>query len=88
MKFKRNYVTIEKKVEGIAGKVMTELQVWAKELCYRKCALETGEKMIEAIGLNKKNNFKVIPNYRQYANIKSSICLEKEMLIGIIMYIF
>ena len=79
MEFKRMFVPIEKRGKGIAGKVLTELQVWAKELGYRKCVLETGDKMIEAIGLYKKNNFKIIPNYGQYANIKSSICLEKEI---------
>lgn len=79
MEIKRMFVPIEKRGKGIAGKVLTELQVWAKELGYRKCVLETGDKMIEAIGLYKKNNFKIIPNYGQYANIKSSICLEKEI---------
>ena len=79
MEIKRMFVPIDKRGKGIAGKVLTELQVWAKELGYRKCVLETGDKMIEAIGLYKKNNFKIIPNYGQYANIKSSICFEKEI---------
>ena len=74
MEIKRMFVPIEKRGKGIAGKILTELQVWAKELGYRKCVLETGDKMIEAIGLYNKSNFKIIPNYGQYANIKSSIC--------------
>ena len=73
------FVPIEKRGKGIAGKVLTELQVWAKELGNRKCVLETGDKMIEAIGLYKKNNFKIIPNYGQYAAIESSVCFEKEL---------
>ena len=79
MEIKRMFVPIEKRGKGIAGKILTELQVWAKELGYRKCVLETGDKMIEAIGLYNKSNFKIIPNYGQYANIKSSICFEKEI---------
>ena len=79
MEIKRMFVPIEKRGKGIAGKVLTELQVWAKELGNRKCVLETGDKMIEAIGLYKKNNFKIIPNYGQYAAIESSICFEKEL---------
>ena len=79
MEIKRMFVPIDKRGKGIAGKVLTELQVWAKELGYRKCVLETGDKMIEAIGLYKKHHFKMIPNYGQYANIESSICFEKEI---------
>ena len=79
MEIKRMFVPIEKRGKGIAGKILTELQVWAKELGYRKCVLETGDKMIEAIGLYNKSKFKIIPNYGQYANIKSSICFEKEI---------
>lgn len=36
--------------------------------------------MIEAIGLYKKNNFQIIPNYGQYANIGESVCFEKEIV--------
>lgn len=79
MEIKRMFVTIEKRGNGIAGKILAELEVWAKELNYKKCVLETGDKMIEAIGLYNKSNFKIIPNYGQYANIKSSICFEKEI---------
>lgn len=81
VEIKRMFVPIEKRGKGIAGRILTELQVWAKELGYRKCVLETGDKMVEAIGLYKKNNFKIIPNYGQYANIESSICFEKEILL-------
>ncbi|MBL7704476.1 MAG: GNAT family N-acetyltransferase [Taibaiella sp.] len=79
MEIKRMFVLADSRGNGIAGRVLTELQVWAKELGYSKCILETGDKMIEAIGLYKKNNFKIIPNYEQYANIVSSICFEKEI---------
>lgn len=79
MEIKRMFVPIDKRGKGIAGKVLTELQVWAKELGYRKCVLETGDKMIEAIGLYKKHHFIIIPNYGQYANVESSICFEKEI---------
>lgn len=79
MEIKRMFVPPEKRGNGIAGKILTELQVWAKELNYRKCVLETGDKMIEAIGLYHKSNFKIIANYEPYANIKSSICFEKEI---------
>ncbi|MGJ1262522.1 GNAT family N-acetyltransferase [Sphingobacterium spiritivorum] len=79
MEVKRMFVPIEMRGKGIAGKILNELQIWAKELGYSKCILETGDKMIEAIGLYKKHHFKIIPNYGQYANIESSVCFEKEI---------
>lgn len=77
MEIKRMFVPLENRGKGIAGQILKELQVWAKELGYQKCVLETGDKMIEAIGLYKKNNFVIIPNYGQYASEESSICFEK-----------
>lgn len=77
MEIKRMFVPLENRGKGIAGQILKELQVWAKELGYQKCVLETGDKMIEAIGLYKKNNFVVIPNYGQYVSEESSICFEK-----------
>ena len=77
MEIKRMFVPIEKRGKGIAGKILTELQVWAKELGYKRCVLETGDKMIEAISLYKKNNFCIIKNYGQYAEVENSVCFEK-----------
>ena len=79
MEIKRMFVPIDKRGNGIAGKILHELKNWAKELEYKKFVLETGDKMIEAISLYKKHNFKIIPNYGQYANVESSICFEKDI---------
>lgn len=79
MELKRMFVPLNKRGKGIARGVLEELQNWAKELGYKKCVLETGDKMPEAISLYIKSGFKIIPNYGQYTNIKSSICFEKEI---------
>lgn len=73
------FVSIEKRGRGIASKVLAELEAWGKELGFRKFVLETGEDMKDAIALYLKNNFKPIPNYGQYANVKNSVCFEKEI---------
>jgi len=44
MEIKRMFVSIDKRGNGIAGKILHELQLWAKELGYKKCILETGYK--------------------------------------------
>lgn len=77
MEVKRMYVSLEKRGNGIASLVLQELEKWAAELGYTKCILETGLKQPEAISLYKKNNYILIPNYGQYAEVESSVCFEK-----------
>ncbi len=77
MEVKRMYVLPEKRGLGIASIVLKELENWAKELGYKKCILETGKKQPEAIALYQKNNYKVIPNYGNYAGVDNSVCFEK-----------
>ena len=77
MEVKRMFVPLSKRNKGLASMVLRELETWAKELKYKKCILETGEKQPEAIRLYKKNNYHVIPNYGQYAGVESSVCFEK-----------
>lgn len=76
---KRMFVSLENRGKGIASKVLLELEKWAKELGYTKCILETGERQPEAISLYKKNNYSVIKNYGQYAEVKTSVCFEKQL---------
>jgi GNAT superfamily N-acetyltransferase len=79
MEVKRMYTLPVGRGKGIASKVLKELEIWAAELSYGRCMLETGKRQPEAIALYKKNGYKIIPNYGQYAGIENSICFEKEM---------
>lgn len=79
MEIKRMFVPVEKRGKGIAGSVLQELLQWAGELGYKKCILETGIQMPEAIALYRKNGFNTIPNYGQYAAVESSVCFEKKI---------
>ena len=79
MEIKRMYTSPGSRGKGIAAKVLTELEKWATELSCKKCILETGKRQPEAIGLYKKNGYKLIPNYGQYAEIENSLCFEKEI---------
>ena len=74
---KRMFVKDEYRSKGIATKVLIELELWTGELGYNRCILETGLKQPEAIHLYKKNHYKVIPNYGQYAGVDNSVCMEK-----------
>jgi len=79
MEIKRMYVSPEGRKKGIAAKILSELEKWATELSCTKCILETGKRQPEAIGLYKKNGYKLIPNYGQYAEVENSLCFEKEL---------
>ena len=79
MEIKRMYTSPESRGKGIATKVLTELEKWAIELSYEKCVLETGKRQPEAIGLYKKNGYRLVPNYGQYAGIENSVCFEKDI---------
>jgi putative acetyltransferase len=77
MEVKRMYVLPEKRGHGIAASILGALEIWAKELNYARCVLETGQKQPEAIALYKKEDYQIIPNYGQYEGIDNSVCFEK-----------
>lgn len=77
MEVKRMYTHQSARCKGIATKILVELEKWSKELGYDKCMLETGIKQEDAIALYTKQQYKVIPNYGQYAGVKNSVCFEK-----------
>jgi GNAT superfamily N-acetyltransferase len=77
VEIKRMYVLPEGRRKGIASKVLNELELWAKELNFTKCILETGKQQPEAIELYKKNNYTITPNFGFYENVENSVCFEK-----------
>jgi GNAT superfamily N-acetyltransferase len=77
VEIKRMYTNPEKRGKGFASKILNELEVWAKEVGYNRCVLETGIKQPEAIALYEKCGYIRIPNYGQYIGIDNSVCYEK-----------
>lgn len=76
---KRMYVSKEYRGKGFAQNILKELEIWAKELDFKKCILETGKRQVEAVHFYHKCNYKVIPNYGQYTGMENSICFEKKL---------
>ena len=74
---KRMFVLPEGRGKGIATKILTELEIWAKDSGYDSCILETSQKLESAIALYRKYGYKDIPNYGQYIGVKSSMCMKK-----------
>jgi len=79
MELKRMYVSPKGRENGTGTKILLALELWAKELKYTKCILETGIVLSEAVALYKKNDYQIIQNYGQYTGIKNSICFEKQL---------
>lgn len=79
MEIKRMYVAAERRGRGIATRILSALELWARELSCEKCILETGMKQPEAIGLYLKSGYTRIPNYGQYVGVANSVCFEKNL---------
>lgn len=74
---KRMFVRPENRGRGIAGKILTELEIWANEFKFSVFILETGVKQPEAIGLYQKSGYEITPSYGQYLNVENSVCMKK-----------
>ena len=77
MEVKRMFVAENNRGLGIASSILTALEIWAFELGFTTCVLETGKKQPEAIALYLKCGYTIISNYGQYEGVENSICFEK-----------
>jgi len=77
---KRMYTLPEHRGKGIASKILTELEVWAKEENYTTSILETGYLQNDAISLYQKLGYIITENYGQYRGVKSSVCMKKSLI--------
>ena len=76
---KRMFVLLEERGKGISEKIVQQLEVWVKELGYKKCVLETGKRQKEAVNFYNKCKYKKISNYGQYKEMENSVCFEKNL---------
>lgn len=79
MEVKRMYTVPHYRGRGVATQVLRALEIWAADLGYQKCRLETGKRQPDAVALYTKNGYNVIPNYGQYAGVENSVCFEKDV---------
>ena len=79
VEIKRMYVMPESRNNGYASRVLSELEIWAKELNYKKCILETGKRQVEAVSFYTKNEYSIIPNFGPYIGVDNSLCFKKEL---------
>jgi GNAT superfamily N-acetyltransferase len=80
VEIKRMFVRPEYRGLGIGLNILKELEIWASELNYPECILETGKKQPEAIRLYQKAGYTMIKNYGHYENDENSVCMTKTIL--------
>ena len=76
---KRMYVVPDFRARGIAKLILLELENWALEEGFSKSKLETGFNQPEAVAVYKRCQYKLIPNYPPYTNMKESMCMGKAL---------
>jgi putative acetyltransferase len=77
---KRMFVVPERRGRGVAGQILEELEIWAGEMDFSECILETGWKQPEAVRLYQKSGYEIMPNYGQYAGVENSVCMHKQLV--------
>ncbi len=80
VEIKRMFVRQQHRGKGFANHVLNELEIWARELHFNECILETGKKQPEAIRFYQKSGYEPIPNYGQYIGVDNSVCMRKSLL--------
>lgn len=76
---KRMFVQLEFRNRKIAGLLLQELETWSIEKGFGKFILETGSNQPQAVALYKRNGYRIIENFGQYAGDSNSVCMFKEV---------
>ena len=77
IEIKRMFVEPAHRSKGIAGSILAELEDWAQELNFSRILIETGFLQPEALHLYKKSGYTIVGNYGPYADMDTSVCMEK-----------
>ncbi|MEP6713040.1 MAG: GNAT family N-acetyltransferase [Ferruginibacter sp.] len=77
VEIKRMFVLPQNRGQGIGLDILKALELWAAELNYTGCILETGKRQPEAIRMYKKAGYTIIKNFGQYENDENSVCMLK-----------
>jgi putative acetyltransferase len=76
---KRMFVRKDYRGNGISKKILSGLELWAKEEGCLKAVLETGHDLPEAVSLYKKSGYRITENYGPYKKLPESVCMAKEL---------
>ena len=76
---KRVFVKRDYRGQGIARKMVEEIENRARVQGYKTMILETGEVLVASMKLYKSLGYEVTQNYGQYAEMSDSVCMKKSL---------
>jgi hypothetical protein len=79
VEIKRMFVGKAYRGKGCSKQILVELEKWATEEGYSHAVLETSIHFNTARTLYTNAGYKIIPNYGQYAGLKESVCMRKDL---------
>ncbi len=79
MEIKRMYILPAFRGQGIASSILRNLERWATQLGYSETILETLKSGDNVVALYVKNGYQIIPNYGQYTDVETSVCMNKKL---------
>jgi len=79
VEIKRMFVDEASRGQGVAARVLAELESWAVELGARRAILETGVGLLPAVRLYRRSNYQIIENYPPYVGVDTSVCMGKNL---------
>jgi putative acetyltransferase len=79
MEVKRMYVKPDNRGHGIASDILKTLENWAISSGFKETILETLKSKESVIALYERNGYSIMPNYGQYADVETSVCMHKNL---------
>jgi len=79
IELKRMFVLPEHRGQGIATRLVYEIETWALELNYTYAALETGNKQTDAINLYQNLGYTITTGFNKYVDNDFSVCMLKSL---------
>ena len=76
---KRVFVKPAYRGQGIARKMLEELESRVRKQGYKTMILETGDVLVASVNLYRSSGYEIIENYGQYAEMADSICMKKSL---------
>lgn len=79
VEIKRMFVLPNHRRKGYAQQILDQLEKWACEEGNTFTILETSTRLPEAVNLYENCGYQRIPNYGQYIDVPTSVCMKKKL---------
>ncbi len=79
VEIKRMFTKKDFRRQGMAKRLLNEIELWAQELGFERLVLETGTMNPEAVQLYKNTDFEQIEKFGPYKEDEHSICFAKKL---------